>query len=383
MIKKLILHVLFSGSFLLMGTTALLSIVRTRGESEVFFLAVASRDVNLTIQRFTVQGRSEILYHQPIYNPVDMAWSPEGRDLLLTMYHHFDSEGGRLVVVDAAGLGNHQIFSMPQSHSPAVWSPDGEEIAVIGAIASNKPLTLYRLQADGYVLDQFALPDAQTIERLEWIDKHAVRITYLTVHNRRYTIRLDLNTGDTFPQPDEPRVRGIPSPDGQWVVALEKKDSEYALVRTRPDGSEPLVLTEQAFAPAWADWSPDSEWISFTDLNAAIPADVYRVRVDGSTVQQLTDNNRNNATLVPLSFMSQPWSPNGRWRVVFSQEGRGAPWELWLLDTETNTETYLMDVLFEVRAEWSPPVDLPLHGWWLGVLGIVMVAGAILTSRWT
>jgi Tol biopolymer transport system component len=380
MTLKFVLRVSLISGILIMVMSAVLGITRADGESEAVFLAVASRDVSLTIRRFTVQGRSQILYHQDVYNPVDIDWSPDGRTLLLTLYHHFDIVGGRLIAVDVAGIHNRRIFSLPQIHSAAKWSPDGEEIVVIGATGFDEPLTLYRLRAeDGHVLKTYPLPDFNAIVRLDWVDGQTVRMSYLTSEGHRYGVLLDLNTGDITSQPDELHVPGILSPNGKWVVALEKQGSEYALVRTRPDGSERLVLTGETLAPAWADWSPDSQWISFTDLNVAVPSDVYRVRVDGSDLQPLTDNNRNNATLLPSSYISQPWSPDGRWRVFFSRDASGTPWELRLLDVERQRQIRLMDVLFEIRAEWSPPVDLPLHGWWLGLAGGLIMSVAVFT----
>ncbi len=72
-----------------------------------------------------------------------------------------------------------------------------------------------------------------------------------------------------------------------------------ALVVSKPDGSDPVQIHEtegQIFA---IDWSPDGEWIAWSEGVVFAPegvrVDLWRIRPDGSGLENLTDSPTNDA----------------------------------------------------------------------------------------
>ncbi len=97
-----------------------------------------------------------------------------------------------------------------------------------------------------------------------------------------------------------------------------------ALVVSRPDGSEPVRIREtegQIFA---IDWSPDGEWIAWSEGVVFAPegvrVDLWRIRPDGSGLENLTDSPWNDAF---PSFA-------GDGRIVF-RSGRDGNKEIYLM----------------------------------------------------
>ena len=106
----------------------------------------------------------------------------------------------------------------------------------------------------------------------------------------------------------------------------------------------------RALVPDWGleyspFFSPDGQWVVFT-AEPAGQADVYRIRPDGSGIEQLTDH---------PSFDDQgALSPDGRTLAFVSTRARGTA-DVWLLDLASRTASNLTDhPSGNFRPRWSP-----------------------------
>jgi Tol biopolymer transport system component len=136
------------------------------------------------------------------------------------------------------------------------------------------------------------------------------------------------------------------SRDGKWVTYVSYPD--YALWRSRVDGSDSLQLT---FPPMSADlprWSPDGTQIAFVDSELGRPIKIFLVSNQGGTPQELLPESRNQIDPV--------WSPDGK-QLAFGRLGVVGSTEklaLQVVDVSTHQVSVIpgSENLFSPR--WSP-----------------------------
>jgi Tol biopolymer transport system component len=110
------------------------------------------------------------------------------------------------------------------------------------------------------------------------------------------------------------------SPDGTRIAFLRETD-DGAEVRTIPVlGGTDRVLTTTRRAPAGLDWSPDGQWIAFSDqASPDDPPSIFMVSTESGGRRKLTSPPAEKASLGDI----QPiFSPDGK-TVAFIRERRG------------------------------------------------------------
>ncbi len=170
---------------------------------------------------------------------------------------------------------------------------------------------LYQMRTDGSAVR--TMTQHQGIVTMPTWSPDSKRIAYQLRHRNSfevYVIDTDNGSERTIADLSARPARSLEwSPRGDWIVFSAYRGGVYRLYRMRPDGSQidfiasiPLVNEQSYF------WSPDGEWIAlFSPDKQDLKADLYRVRVDGSGLQHLTDVNSSAATL------SVGWSPDSQW----------------------------------------------------------------------
>ena len=130
-----------------------------------------------------------------------------------------------------------------------------------------------------------------------------------------------------------------PTRDGEWLVFASRDQPVGDLYKIRPDGTGMQQLTnEPNFVDRLPHWSPDKNWIAFFS-NRSGPLAVWKIRSDGSGVQQVAD--------APSTY--PVWSPDGTLLAVSSTREVAGSEERF---------TLLMDPNREWKAQ--TPVELPL-----------------------
>jgi TolB protein len=103
-----------------------------------------------------------------------------------------------------------------------------------------------------------------------------------------------------------------------------------------------LPLTGMDYSPSI---SPDGKWVIFTSERDG-SADIYRIRLDGSGVERLTDD--------PAYDDQAVLSPDGKTLAFVSSRGTGRA-RIWLLDLASRCAHLLMpNSGSDFRPAWSP-----------------------------
>jgi TolB protein len=121
--------------------------------------------------------------------------------------------------------------------------------------------------------------------------------------------------------------------------------SASAIHIANADGTGERQLPAKSALDYNASLSPDGQWIAFTSEREG-SADLYRCRIDGSSLEKLTDD--------PAYDDQASWSPNGE-RMVFVSTRRSGRTDIWLLDVATKRAASLTaDAVANFRPSWSP-----------------------------
>ena len=116
------------------------------------------------------------------------------------------------------------------------------------------------------------------------------------------------------------------------------------IYRVKLDGSNLVQLTEYDYKSASPAWSPDGRYIVFVS-NRDGDNDIYTMTADGNNWQQLTND--------PATDYGPCWSPDGQW-IAFHSYRTGFS-QLFLMAVDGSNVTQLTDVNFNLKYPvWSP-----------------------------
>lgn len=92
------------------------------------------------------------------------------------------------------------------------------------------------------------------------------------------------------------------SPDGLRILLMSDRGGQNDLWIVRPDGSDPVRLTNTSDSERSASWSPDGSTIAF-DRTSGGNSDIWLMAADGSNPRNLTNR--------PREDYAPTWSPDG------------------------------------------------------------------------
>jgi Tol biopolymer transport system component len=254
----------------------------------------------------------------------------------------------QLFTIDPDGSHLRQITHLAIEHGSipgaeqARWSPDGSKIIFDSDYGQTKTelIRVYTVKPDGSKLQAVPLdlpgfagapaysPDGKLIS-FDWdADASPVHQQGIDIANADGTEVRRLTSLDA---PNVLDQRSSWSPDGQWIVFTELRGvGQSALVKIRPDGTGRKELTPWALNANNARWSPDGTRIafnSFNDAQAGQMANLYTLRPDGTGIVQLTSN----AAGTRNAYMGS-WSPDGK-QIVFHLRGSAVN-QLFVVDAD-------------------------------------------------
>lgn len=217
-------------------------------------------------------------------------WSPDGKWIVFSMY-------AQIYKIQSTGDSLTQLTFEGRNFYPS-WSPDGEWIAFDSNKDSPNGMNfIWKMKSDGTQKIRVSYePDSGEIRMPFWTydSKKIIHIRYLVGvfssevfimdNNGFYNYRLTHNSStDSFPKnsKDGSQIAFTSQPEGGkpqiWVMNSNGTDQRQ-------------LTTTQGYS---CDWSPDGQWIVYTD-SRAVNGRLWIMRKDGRDKRQLTFNNAVN-----------------------------------------------------------------------------------------
>lgn len=284
--------------------------------------------------------------------PDELRFSPDGSRLRLTV-NNPERHVSSLWEVRTDGTGLHSVLPNRQRLSAeccGVWSSDGRYYFFLHSSAAGSDLWALR-ESKGILERQSSTPFQLTTGPSSFNSlgpsPDPKKLFVAGRQGRGELVRYDARARD-FVQ----FLSGISageldfSRDGKWVTYVSYPD--YALWRSRVDGSDPLQLT---FPPMSADlprWSPDGTQIAFVDSELGRPFKIFLVPSQGGTPHELLPESQNQ--------VDPAWSPDGK-QLAFGRIGVVGSTEklaIQVVDVSTHQVSVIRgsENLFSPR--WSP-----------------------------
>ncbi len=228
------------------------------------------------------------------------AWSPDGKELLLTSYRSGHPEVWRYRLADRS----FRRLAPVANAMGGVWSPDGKRVAFTASDGGNSHV--YVVDADGTAAKRLTSGSA-----------------------------LDLSPSW--------------SPDGKRIAFVSDRAGTPQLYVMSADGSNPRRLTFQGNYNQTPQWSPRGDLIAFTARDERKVFDVFVVQPESGRIDRITqDQGRTNE--------EPSWAPNGR-MLVFRTDRNGAT-QLVVSDPKGERQTVVAGGGGDLSAPtWGPVGD--------------------------
>jgi Tol biopolymer transport system component len=139
------------------------------------------------------------------------------------------------------------------------------------------------------------------------------------------------------------------SPDGAWIAFSRKAGGDAELWRVRVDGGDLIQLTANADEDREAAWSPDGTRIAFNRFVPGRGNRIFTAAPSGKGLAQVTFGGPND--------VHPAWSPDGR-RIAFARGGDqddGLPLHIHAVTLATGTTTQVTNgPVQDLMPSWQP-----------------------------
>ena len=135
------------------------------------------------------------------------------------------------------------------------------------------------------------------------ISPHRTKIAFSAWNNDSEVYIIDVRTqGNIIQLTDNEFADAFPefSPDGQWIVFISYRTGTWDLYIMKLDGSDEQRVTTNAKVEGLASWSPDGNWLAYVSSLSEV-LQVFIQNMETGEIQQITDGDN------PVVFSR--WSP--------------------------------------------------------------------------
>ncbi|MBV9573424.1 MAG: serine/threonine-protein kinase [Acidobacteriales bacterium] len=217
----------------------------------------------------------------------DLAWSPDGRVIVMPLSQPGDALGGMTAIDAESGKRNAFLISKDLFFSVAVWLPDGRGLLALAAPFSSSQAQIVHISyPDGKVS-----PVTRDTNNYADISLAADGHTLATVQGLRHMSAYVMSNGAPSSQARQLATEGLaPSYEVGWTRdgQLLMSASGAGVTLLNPDSGNKTPLFSEIQFPGFARSCPDGHLVFMGGAKGKIQAHIFRADADGTNVKELT-----------------------------------------------------------------------------------------------
>ena len=216
-------------------------------------------------------------------------------------------QGDEICVINADGSGWRRLTNMPSASSYASLSPDGEAVIFVGR--QTEYTEVYELNLGTGAIQQLTQLKMEVGSPEISPDNKLIAFTYRPNNNiaRLWIMNRDgSNPREFYRSRTQDSHDPTWSPEGTQILFAMGKGENNKLYIMGFDGHDPQVVNDTIDTRGRSDWSV-LNLISF-DMGEPLQHDVYTMNVDGNNLKKFSDGNNSQGA---------GFSPDGKW-IVFT-----------------------------------------------------------------
>jgi serine/threonine protein kinase/Tol biopolymer transport system component len=237
----------------------------------------------------SVEGRDEKTITTGPLNEaqLDVAWSPDGKTIVMPLSQPQDALGGMDAIDAETGKRHPFLISKDIYFSKPVWLPDGRGLLALGVPAfSNQVQIVYVSYPSGQVSAVTRDTNAYTDLSVA-ADGH----TLATVERQSHMASFILPDGAASTQARQLAMEDAPSYEIGWTPdnLLLMSVANVGVTLLNPGSGAKTPLFTQSRFPGFAHSCPDGHLVFMAAAESKVDAHIFRADADGGNVKELTN----------------------------------------------------------------------------------------------
>ena len=216
----------------------------------------------------------------------DLAWSPDGKTIVMPLSQPGDALGGMNAIDVETGKRNPFLISKDLFFSRPVWMPDGNGLLGLARVFGGENQIVYISYPSGKVF-----PETRDTNTYTDLSLAADGHTLATVQRQTHMTAYVMSDGGASSEARQLTMEGSPSYeigwtlDGQLLISV----ASAGVTLLNPDSGAKTPLFSQTRFPGYARSCPDGHLVFMAAAQGKLEAHVFRADADGANVKELTN----------------------------------------------------------------------------------------------
>jgi serine/threonine protein kinase len=217
---------------------------------------------------------------------LDVAWSPDGKTIMMALSQPGDALGGMAAFDAESGKRSDFLISKDLFFSKPVWLPDGSGLLALGVPLFSNQIQIFHVAYPSGKVSAVTRDTNSYVDLSLAADGHTVAAVERVIHNAAYV----MPAGASGAQARQLAMEGSPSyevgwtRDGQLLMSV----ANTGVTLLNPESGAKAPLFSQIRFPGFAHSCPDGHLVFMALASTKIEAHIYRADADGGNAKELT-----------------------------------------------------------------------------------------------